>query len=207
MLSFLSLFSLYNINLWSSNLPCYIIYLVLFLFDLLCWIYFCCLRLWNVPCERLGLVLFVFDLLFTIFLLSSVVEPCLWDTWPCALCFGSSLCNIFVWSSVVESCLWDTSIGCAVSFRSSLCDIFVWSWVVETCMCYGFVIFLLIYLSHCSLFLPCNIYRTSYGTSIKLLCERFTIRQPCCLLVPQNKILIIISTGIYFSLTDNEIKR
>ena len=44
----------------SSNLPCEIIYLVLFLFGLLCWIYFCCLRLWNVPCEILGLVLFVF---------------------------------------------------------------------------------------------------------------------------------------------------
>ena len=49
------------LRLW--NLPCEIIDLVLFLFDLLCWIYFGYLRLWNLACEILGLVLFVFDLL------------------------------------------------------------------------------------------------------------------------------------------------
>ena len=55
------LYQSFSLRFW--NIPCEIIYLVLFLFDLLCWIYFCCLRLWNVPCEILGLVLFVFHLL------------------------------------------------------------------------------------------------------------------------------------------------
>ena len=52
------------VPLW--NLACETLDLVLFLFDLLCRIPFCCFRLRYFACETIGLVLFVFDLLYAI---------------------------------------------------------------------------------------------------------------------------------------------
>ena len=41
-------------------------------------------------------------------MLFSVEEPCLWDTWPCAVSFPSSLLVICLLFSVVEPSPWDT---------------------------------------------------------------------------------------------------